>query len=42
MRPLLIVLALALMTGLMLSGCNTAEGFGRDVKKTGEAIEKAF
>ena len=24
----------------MLAGCNTAAGFGKDVEKTGEAIEK--
>ena len=24
-----------------LAGCNTVEGFGKDVKKTGEAIEKS-
>jgi len=26
---------------LLLSGCNTMEGFGKDVKKTGEKIEKS-
>ena len=25
----------------MLSACNTVEGVGKDVKKAGEAIEKA-
>ena len=24
----------------MLAGCNTTAGFGKDVEKTGEAIEK--
>ena len=24
----------------LLSGCNTTAGFGKDVEKTGEAIEK--
>ncbi len=31
------VVTLALLS---LTGCNTAEGFGRDVQKAGEAIEK--
>ena len=26
---------------LMLSGCNTVEGAGKDVKATGSAVEKA-
>ena len=26
---------------LVLAGCNTMEGVGKDVKKGGEAIEKA-
>lgn len=26
---------------LLLSGCNTIEGMGKDIKKGGEAIEKA-
>lgn len=26
---------------LSLGGCNTVEGFGRDVERTGEAIEDA-
>ena len=37
MKKLLIAL-LALMT---LAGCNTIEGLGKDVKKGGEAIERA-
>ncbi len=36
MRVLLIVLL-----GLALSACNTVEGMGKDIKKGGEAIEKA-
>jgi predicted small secreted protein len=35
LRILLAVLALG------LAGCNTVEGFGKDVKKGGEKIEKA-
>ena len=29
------------LAALFLAGCNTMEGFGKDVKKGGEAIEKA-
>ena len=28
-------------TVTLLAGCNTIEGFGKDVKKGGEVIEKA-
>lgn len=34
------IFALAVAT-LMLSACNTIEGVGKDIKKGGEAIEKA-
>ncbi len=34
-------IALILLTAFTLAGCNTMEGFGKDVKKGGEAIEKA-
>jgi len=34
-----IVAAFVMM--LVLSACNTVEGIGKDVKKGGEAIEKA-
>ena len=37
MKKLLVILC----TGLFLAGCNTIEGVGKDVKKTGETIEKA-
>ena len=37
MKRILLVLCAA----LSLAGCNTLEGIGKDVKKTGEAIEKA-
>ena len=30
-----------LCASLFLAGCNTIEGVGKDVKKTGETIEKA-
>ena len=39
MRPLLAILAAC--TALSLAACNTMEGLGKDVKKTGEKIEKA-
>jgi len=36
-------LTLALLAAMMmvLSGCNTVEGAGKDVKATGQAVEKA-
>ena len=34
-------LALILLAAFALVGCNTMEGLGKDVKKGGEAIEKA-
>jgi predicted small secreted protein len=37
MKTLLIALACA----FVLAGCNTVEGLGKDIKKGGEAIEKA-
>ena len=30
-----------LLAALFLAGCNTVEGFGKDLKKGGEKIEKA-
>jgi entericidin B len=32
---------IALAAALVLAGCNTVEGVGKDIKKGGEAIEKA-
>jgi len=32
---------LALVAAFALAGCNTVEGLGKDIKKGGEAIEKA-
>jgi predicted small secreted protein len=37
MTRILLVLAAV----LALAGCNTVEGVGKDIKKGGEAIEKA-
>lgn len=34
-------LAAAVLAAFALAGCNTLEGFGKDVKKGGEAIERA-
>jgi predicted small secreted protein len=30
-----------IVTGLILTACNTVEGVGRDIKSAGEAIEDA-
>jgi len=30
-----------LISALVLAGCNTVEGIGKDVKKAGEAVEHA-
>jgi predicted small secreted protein len=37
------ILTLALLTAILISmsACNTVNGFGKDVKKAGETIEKA-
>jgi predicted small secreted protein len=40
MSKWLAVLAAIVAVG-MFSGCNTVEGVGKDIKKGGEAIEKA-
>ncbi len=32
---------LLVLTGCSLAGCNTVEGIGKDIKKGGQAIEKA-
>ena len=40
MQRMGILAALVLML-IGLSACNTVEGIGRDIKKGGEAIEKA-
>ena len=36
-----VISALGIFTLFMTVGCETTEGFGRDVEKTGEAIEDA-
>lgn len=35
------ILLLALMAAVVLGGCNTVEGAGRDIKGAGEKIEDA-
>ena len=40
-RPILVVLGLSVVALFVLSGCNTARGFGRDVESAGEHIERA-
>lgn len=35
----LVVLTGALLAGVVASGCNTVEGFGKDVEKLGDKIE---
>ena len=37
MKTILVLIAVL----LAVSACNTVEGFGKDMKKGGEAIEKA-
>ena len=34
-------LILALVAALVMSGCNTLQGVGKDMKQGGEAIERA-
>jgi len=36
-----IMIALALASSALLSGCNTMRGVGQDVKSAGSAIERA-
>jgi len=38
MKPLILLITLLLMNGL--AGCNTVEGFGKDLKHLGGSIEK--
>ena len=41
MRKPIIALSLGLFSLVILAGCNTIGGIGKDVKKGGEVIEKA-
>lgn len=36
-----IIIGFALISTLLLSGCHTAQGFGQDVEKGGQEIQKA-
>lgn len=40
MKRMTLLLAISLFSVLTLSGCETVEGFGRDVEKAGEAIKE--
>jgi predicted small secreted protein len=35
------VISVTLISFLLLSGCNTTQGFGKDLEKGGQAIQKA-
>jgi len=35
------MIAVLIVAALSLAGCNTMEGFGKDVQKAGSSIEKA-
>ncbi len=36
-----VTLVLMLLSALLLSSCNTLHGFGKDVQRVGESIERA-
>ena len=40
LAPLALVLS-ALITGLLLAGCNTVNGIGKDISRAGDAISGA-
>lgn len=39
-KPALIALALSLFGSLLLTGCNTVRGVGKDVERAGEKIQQ--
>ena len=41
MKRNLSVLLLALMAAMVLGGCNTVEGAGKDIEKAGEEVQEA-
>jgi len=41
MRKIVYVAIASLLAMVVLAGCNTMEGLGKDIKKGGEAIEQA-
>lgn len=36
-----ILLTLTLLSAIALTGCNTTEGFGRDMERAGESVQDA-
>ena len=40
-RPGVLAAVLLLLSAMVMAGCNTTRGIGRDVKSVGTAIEKA-
>ena len=40
MKKIVYLLLLATLTVTFVSGCNTVDGFGKDVKKVGEQIDE--
>lgn len=40
-KPTAIVISFVIISSLLLSGCNTAQGFGEDVEQGGKAIQRA-
>ena len=40
-KPMKSMIAILMAAALTLAGCNTMEGFGQDVQKAGDSIEKA-
>ena len=41
MKRLVLLAFAALMATAVLGGCNTMEGFGKDLKKVGDKIEES-
>lgn len=41
MKRNLSVLLLAMMAAMVLAGCNTVEGAGKDIQKVGEEVQDA-
>lgn len=37
----IVVIGFVLISSFLLSGCHTTEGFGQDLEKGGQAIQKA-
>jgi len=37
----IVVIGFALISALFLTGCQTAKGFGQDIEKGGQSIQKA-